>query len=125
MTNYEWLVKNYSELVKDILSHQLGKVKGKPTSCSGTRCDNCEFNDVGLICCDPIVREWLEMEHEPLYKKGDIIIDSYNRMVLVVEDSYGKDIMVSRYVDDYKLNQHTISITDIKKIVGHIDESED
>lgn len=121
MTNYEWLVKNNAELAKDILAYGISKEKGKIGRCSQTMCIKCDFDDP---FCSRNTKKWLEEEYEPLYKKGDIVVDSYNQMVLVVEDGYDEDIMVSRYVEDYKRNQHTISITDIKKKVGHIDESE-
>lgn len=119
MTNYEWLVKNKAELVKGILSRHLSKEKGIPDHCSETMCRDCDFSGGDCIAR---TKKWFEQEHEPLYKKGDIVIDSYNQMVLVVEDGYGEDIMVSRYIDDYKRSQHTIPLTDIKKKVGHIEE---
>ena len=121
MTNYEWLVKNKAELVKDILRCHLSKEKGIPDRCSETYCRDCDFS-----CGDCTARskEWLEQKHEPLYKKGDIVIGPFDQIFIVKEyRSDDGDIKVSRYVDGLSGGQ-VIPITEIKKKVGHIDESE-
>jgi hypothetical protein len=122
MTNYEQLVKNNAELVKEILSYHLSKEDGIPSSCSKTTCSNCDFGNGGCLpFCVANAKEWLEAEAEPLYKKGDIVITSYDQLVVIKEDApEGTTIAVSSYIHDECIS--TIPITDIKKKVGHIDE---
>ena len=124
MTNYEWLIKNNTELVKDILSQQLGKVKGIPKSCSNIGCDECEFygRDVRPVCRDN-AREWLNEEREPLYKKGDVVIDSNNQLAVIKEDYYGGNLItISHYTDN--TTGVKVFINSIKKKVGHTEIEE-
>ena len=123
MTNYEWLVKNKAELVKNILGGSIGKHKGIPERCSSVNCMECDFNN-GLVWCRDNVKHWLDREHEPLYKKGDIVVGPFDQISLVKKD-YDDDgsIMISCYTDN--TCGRRISITDIKKKIGHIDESEE
>ena len=123
MTNYEWLLKNYDKLVKNILSRHLGKVKGMPISCLKTDCVNCDFESKTHFPCCVKAREWLNEEHEPLYRKGDIVITSYDELVVIKEDDpIGNTIAVSNYIHDECIAM--MPITDIKKKVGHIDINE-
>ena len=72
MTNYEWLIKSNSELVKDILLHHLSKEKGIPSYCSETLCDDCDFRCGN---CTKRVKEWLEAES----KDENIKLVSYDK----------------------------------------------
>lgn len=119
MTNYEWLVKNKAELVKNILCVSIGKRKGIPERCSSISCGDCDFNSC-LVWCRNNVEDWLEQEHEPLYKKGDIVIGPFNQLLLIKEDaSDDGNVKATPYTDTSGLN---VAITNIKKKVGHIDE---
>lgn len=124
MTNYERLVKNNAELVKEILSYHLSKEEGMPSSCSKTSCSNCEFGNGGCLpFCVNNARNWLNEECEPLYKKGDIVIDSYSQLAVIKEDDCGEDyIMVSHYTDN--TTGMKVLISGIKKKVGHIEIEE-
>jgi len=121
MTNYEWLVKNNAELVKEVLAPNIGVTKRIVKPCLDTLCCDCEFID-SLEACPANVKKWFEREHEPLYKKGDIVIDLYGKIVLIAEDDCGEDVIkISRYVNDLEHHQYIIPITEIKKKVGHIE----
>ena len=120
MTNYEWLIKNNEELVKDILAIHVSKEKETPSRCARTRCDGCDFySDDIQFCCLDNTKKWLDEEHEPLYKKGDIVIDSNNKLAVVKKDDCdGGFITISHYVD--KTLGIEVDETIIKKKVGHI-----
>lgn len=121
MTNYEWLIKNKADLVKDLLTSGLSKEKGIPGRCERTLCIKCDFEGP---FCSTNSRKWLDEKREPLYKKGDIVVNHDNIILIVKEDYYDGDfIMVSRYIDNSVTLNEPISI--IKKKVGHIEESED
>lgn len=124
MTNYERLVKNNAELVKEILSYHLSKEEGVPSSCSKTLCSNCDFgNGRCLPFCVANAKEWLEAEPEPLYKKGDVVIDSDNQLAVIKEDDCGGDLItISHYADD--TTGVKVLIKSIKKKVGHIEIEE-
>lgn len=122
MTNYEWLLKSNEELVKDILSQHIGKEKGIPSRCSKTGCDDCDFGCYPntISGCVDATKKWLEEEHVPLYKKGDLVIDSNDQLAVIVNDNrYDEDIvLISHYVDNViGIKEHA---SEIKKKVGHI-----
>jgi len=127
MTNYEWLIKYNEELVKSILAIHVCKEKGIPGRCSKTKCDNCDFNSecsYSVSCCTDATKKWLEEEHVPLYKKGDLVVDSNDQLAVVVKEEFfdsGCDeamVMISHYVDNtIGIKEH---VTEIKKKVGHI-----
>lgn len=102
MTNYEWLIENNEVLIKDILAQHFNKEKG-------------------IFYSTEAAKEWLEDAHEPLYKKGDVVVDHNNVIRIIKEDYYDGDfIMVSRYIDDTGTIEEPI--TSIKKKVGHVQE---
>ena len=121
MTNYEWLIKTNGELVKDILALLLSKEEGIPGCCSRTCCIDCDFDGYlkTLPCCTDATKKWLDAEHEPLYKKGDIVIDSNDKLAVVKKDECDEDfITISHYADNtIGIEVH---VTSIKKKVGHI-----
>lgn len=76
MTNFEWLIKNKTELVKDILLHDLSKEKGILGYCSETLCDDCDFRCGN---CKNRTKEWFEKEHEAESKDENIKLVSYDK----------------------------------------------
>lgn len=64
MTNYEWLIKEKTDFVKELMAHggRLAIVNGEPKRCSSTSCGGCEF--ANSICMDARMA-WLEAEHNP------------------------------------------------------------
>lgn len=121
MTNYEWIVKNKAELVKDILSYGLSKEKGTFGHCSKTMCVDCDFGCNPF--CSTSTKKWLEEEHEPLYKKGDIVINLDDQIQIVKDNDCGEDyVTISRYASGAP--GITVPIIEIKKKLGHIDEGE-
>lgn len=118
MMNYEWLVKNKAELVKDILSRHLSKEKGIPDYCSETMCRDCDFSCGN---CTERIKEWFEQEYEPLYKKGDIVVGPFNQIFFVKKDCNDDGfLMVSSYTDNIT-DGYKIHVNEIKKKIAHIE----
>lgn len=78
MTNYEWLLKENAEVVKQCLAgcntvavNQNGSI----TRCHDMNCNDCIFNNFGL--CDILRKEeWLKAEHNPYTIPLDTPIDT-------------------------------------------------
>ena len=77
MTNFEWIIKD-NERLKDLLANSLAIYKDsrKIAKCCNIPCWECLFCDNDHLDkrCSDLRKEWLNEEHEPLYKRGDIVI---------------------------------------------------
>ena len=61
MTEFEYLIKNEDQGIKEALSEVIGKVNGKITLCKDIECNECDFylkDD-----CRASARKWLDEEH--------------------------------------------------------------
>lgn len=64
MTNFEWLLENKKDLVKElILGERLARQLGEFTTCMSICCEDCDW-DKECDRQDNFVREWLDEEHE-------------------------------------------------------------
>ena len=126
MTNYEWLIANEKEIVKDILAEHSGKHKGKIYRCSDTDCSDCDFKRSlnNNQPCRKTTEEWLEAEYEPLYKKGDVVIikNEASIWIFVRETNCGNAILTRNVLDvDVEIGlDFNVKIDDIEKKVGNI-----
>lgn len=75
MTNYEWLIKEKPDFVKELMTHggRLAIVNGEPKRCSSISCSGCEF--AKSVCMDMRMK-WLNAEHNPYTIPLDTPIDT-------------------------------------------------
>ena len=94
MTNYEWLMKNET-LLKSVLEKGLAVREGQCALCSDIYCGDCDsaFNN-----CQDKRQEWLEAEHETLYKKGDILILEDKDIAIVTREDDVNSAIVSHNI---------------------------
>ena len=122
MTNYEWIVTNEKEITEVILTNYIAKEKGEVSLCNETCCSDCDFksslNDNQM--CAKTTKEWLKAEHEPLYKKGDVVIDKDGVIWVVasVKDETLTVVSKTRYIPSELMVD--IPESDITKKVGNI-----
>lgn len=90
MTNYEWLVKENAELVKDCLSGSYPGSNGVAIKRNGDVdiCDNTDCTSDCIFCrspkpCSDLQRKWFEEKHNPYSIPLDTPIDT---KVLVSSD---------------------------------------
>jgi hypothetical protein len=63
-TNFEY----YKDEILEDYAHNLAVVKGKPTLCYKTNCNDCDFK-INQIGCREMARNWLKQPHEkPVFK---------------------------------------------------------
>lgn len=63
-TNFEY----YKDEILEDYAHNLAVVKGRPTLCYKTNCNDCDFK-INQIGCHKKVKDWLNQPHEkPVYK---------------------------------------------------------
>ena len=130
MTNLEWLLQD-KELLKEALSNRFGVSNGKINECSSIRCENCDFgrdmNSIHHRECAEQRKEWLEAEHVPLYKKGDVILTKHGTLLFVVKE-VGKYVYVCTHEKNLDKNINTvidnfyIDEEDVKKKAGNVYE---
>ena len=101
MTNYEWVVTNKKEMVEHVLALYLGKTEGEIRLCEDIDCSDCDFkrslnNDRP---CKQTTKKWLEAEHEPLYKKGDILILEDKDIAIVTREDDANSVIVSHNIE--------------------------
>lgn len=83
MTNYEWLLKQNEELIKECLVRGVAiKNNGDIVGCGSINCSECTFNDSSVRCSE-LQREWLDAEHNIYSIPLDTPIDT---KVLVSDD---------------------------------------
>lgn len=63
-TNFEY----YKDEILEDYAHNLAVVKGRPTLCYKTNCNDCDFK-INQIGCREKAKDWLKQPHEkPVYK---------------------------------------------------------
>lgn len=80
MTNFEWLLENHEDLVKEAIVNCLAVTKDGPCRCSlGVNCGDCMFyNGAGYDewCNQHRAAEWLDGPHEEYMIPADTPIDT-------------------------------------------------
>lgn len=105
-TNFEY----YKDEILEDYAHNLAVVKGRPTLCYKTNCNDCDFK-INQIGCREKAKDWLKQPHEkPVYKltkfEYDLLnaykdsgmlksVSSYSAMHELHEKGYFKDIDIS------------------------------
>ena len=141
MTNFEWIWKD-NKRSKDLFVHGLAvnEHTGEVARCSSMNCSLCSFNDSKHdgTPCHNLREDWLDMEHESLYKRGDIVIFIPSRChreetrIGVVKKNNGDGTVlltwnvcnVERHLDviDNDLDGIQCNMEDIVRKVGNIKE---
>lgn len=77
MTNFEKIIKEQPELVKEALSEVIAKQQDQIIECisSSIRCSNCDFypTNPDMMTCKKIIRQWLDVEVEPTSKRLELM----------------------------------------------------
>lgn len=105
-TNFEY----YKDEILEDYAHNLAVIKGRPTLCYKTNCNDCDFK-INQIGCREKAKDWLKQPHEkPVYKltkfEYDLLnaykdsgmlksVSSYSAMHELHEKGYFKDIDIS------------------------------
>ncbi len=117
MTNFEWIWRD-NKRSKDLFVHGLAvnERTGEVEKCSTFNCGLCLFNesDNDVDTCHDLAEDWLDMEHEPLYKRGDIIIMGSGDLAFVISESDPGTIVISNNIAD--LNNGIGVSTNIKYV---------
>ncbi len=134
MNNLEWLKNNNDNLLKEVLRDGLAvnKKTGCVVSCFDIECDDCLFfspKDGGY--CETGREEWLNKEHESLYKRGDIVIFMSSRydckevqVALVSEDNGDGTVLLTWSARNVERgNGIRVYADDIIRKVGNIYET--
>lgn len=114
MTNFEWLKKN-EKILKDTLANGLAVYahSNEIAECGNIPCWDCSFREHDLTKkCSDLRKEWLNEEHESLYKEGDIVMvealgcsDLETLIGIVSKDNEDGTVLLSRYTSN--VNQRT------------------
>lgn len=124
MTNLEWL-KNNDDLLEKYLCLGLAvhRETGRVSKCGGdVRCNNCLFDArYRGSSCGESRKEWLNKEHQSLYKIGDIVLTENGFIYFIIEESGNNYYVVTRNMNDFKYGIGILkSKEDIKTKIGNI-----
>lgn len=130
MTNLEWL-KNNDDLLEKYLCLGLAvhRETGRVSKCGGdVRCDNCLFDArYRGSSCGESRKEWLNKEHDPLFKRGDIVVfkpskfyPAETRIGVVSKDDCDGTVLLTWNISN--IERHLDVVDDIDAIQCNIED---